>query len=92
MICKYCENEISKNTNICPNCRMINSEYFKLSFGSKLIALVFPIVGVCMFFIMNSKNKANSRKILSWTIYGFISWIFLYITTFFMGIILAFQI
>lgn len=92
LICKYCGSKLDNNSAICLNCGMVNDGYMNVSFGSKFISCLLPLVGICIFFMLKFKKNRNSHAILVWTIGGILFWAILYMATFFMGIILTFQI
>lgn len=92
MICRYCGNEFSDDSNVCTFCGMVNDEYIGTSFGSKFASCLLPLVGFCMFLMLKFKRNPEAHTILMWTLGGIILWVFLYAAAFFMGILLTFQI
>lgn len=83
MYCKNCGSEISKEAYVCPKCGAKvkdAKQEDKPSVGFNILALLFPIVGLILYFTWknNTPNKAKSIltcAIISWAL-GILTYIF----------------
>ena len=83
MYCKNCGSEISKEAYVCPKCGAKvkdAKQEDKPSVGFNILALLFPIVGLILYFTWkyNTPNKAKSIltcAIIGWAL-GILTYIF----------------
>ncbi len=73
MYCKNCGSEISKEAYVCPKCGLkVKKDYEedKPSIGFNILALLFPIVGLILYFTWKNNTPNKAKSILTCAIIG----------------------
>ena len=75
MYCENCGEEISKEAYICPKCgvkvKKDDEVEDKPNIGLNILALLFPIIGIILYFSWKSATPKKAKSILT---YGLIGW------------------
>lgn len=74
MYCENCGSEISKEAYICPKCGVKvkkENENDKPNTGLNILSLLFPIVGIILYFVWKKETPKKAKSILT---YGLIGW------------------
>lgn len=73
MYCKNCGSEISKEAYVCPKCGAKvkdAKQEDKPSVGFNILALLFPIVGLILYFTWKNNTPNKAKSILTCAIIG----------------------
>lgn len=70
MYCKNCGKKISKEADIFPKCGVKTNTIDKPSIILNIIALLFPIVGLILYFVWRKQMPNKSKSILTCAIIG----------------------
>lgn len=82
MYCKNCGSEISKEAYVCPKCgaKVKNAKQEdKPSVGFNILALLFPIVGLILYFTWKNNTPNKAKSILTCALIGWALGILTYI-------------
>ena len=82
MYCKNCGSEISKEAYVCPKCEAKvkdEKQEDKPSVGFNILALLFPIVGLILYFTWKNNTPNKAKSILTCAIIGWALGILTYI-------------
>ncbi len=82
MYCKNCGSEISKEAYVCPKCGAKvkdAKQEDKPSVGFNILALLFPIVGLILYFTWKNNTPNKAKSILTCAIIGWALGILTYI-------------
>ena len=75
MYCENCGEEISKEAYICPKCgvkvKKDDEIEDKPNIGLNILSLLFPIIGIILYFSWKSKTPKKAKSVLT---YGLIGW------------------
>lgn len=82
MYCKNCGSEISKEAYICPKCGVKIKEEQKEdtpSIGFNILSIIFPIIGLVLYFTWKDKTPNKAKSVLTCAIIGWAIGILTYI-------------
>lgn len=82
MYCKNCGSEISKEAYVCPKCGAKvkdAKQEDKPSVGFNILALLFPIVGLILYFAWKNNTPNKGKSILTCALIGWALGILTYI-------------
>lgn len=82
MYCKNCGSEISKEAYVCPKCGAKvkdAKQEDKPSVGFNILAILFPIVGLILYFTWKNNTPNKAKSILTCAIIGWALGILTYI-------------
>lgn len=82
MYCKNCGSEISKEAYVCPKCGAKvkdAKQEDKPSVGFNILALLFPIVGLILYFAWKNNTPNKAKSILTCALIGWALGILTYI-------------
>ncbi len=82
MYCKNCGSEISKEAYVCPKCGAKvkdAKQEDKPSVGFNILALLFPIVGLILYFTWKNNTPNKAKSILTCALIGWALGILTYI-------------
>lgn len=82
MYCKNCGSEISKEAYICPKCGAKvkdAKQEDKPNVGFNILALLFPIVGLILYFTWKNNTPNKAKSILTCALIGWALGILTYI-------------
>ena len=74
MYCTNCGAEIAKDAYVCPKCGVLvkqnNSAEDKPNIGFNILALLFPIVGIILYFSWRNTTPNKAKSILTFALIG----------------------
>lgn len=72
MYCKNCGTEIDKNAYVCPKCgvKVKESKPDVPSVGFNILSILFPIVGLILYFSWKNETPNKAKSVLTCAIIG----------------------